>query len=116
MGKPMACLGVVLALTASLAAAQRACADEAEAIAAMETRGGVGVRPEKAKGRPAIYVDLGLTKATDADLAHLKGLTNLQSLRLLATEVSDAGLLHLKGLANLQTLTLNLTKVGDAGL
>jgi hypothetical protein len=56
-------------------------------------------------------------KVTDADLRHLKGLANLQTLILYNTTVSDAGLLHLKGLARLQKLALDYgTKVGDAGL
>ena len=55
-------------------------------------------------------------KITDAGLAHLKDLTNLQTLNLRSTQVTDAGLVHLKGLTNLRELDLNRTKVTDAGL
>jgi len=53
----------------------------------------------------------------DDDLAHLKGLTALQTLDLSGCErVTDAGVAHLKGLTALQTLELNFTEVTDAGL
>ena len=51
----------------------------------------------------------------DADLAHLKGLTGLQTLNLRRTDITNAGLAHLKGLTGLQTLSLWDTKVTDAG-
>ena len=87
-----------------------------------------------------IEISLDGQNVSDEDLAHLEGLTHLQSLRLggaqvsdagLArlreftilrmldlegTLVSDAGLAHLEGLVNLQTLVLSATPVGDAGL
>ncbi len=53
---------------------------------------------------------------TDADLAHLAGLTNLEGLYLSGTQVTDAGLAHLAGLTNLQELDLGNTQVTDAGL
>ena len=56
------------------------------------------------------------TKVTDAGLADLRGLSNLQSLDLKETRVTDAGLVHLKGLSNLQSLDLNGTKVTYAGV
>ena len=57
-----------------------------------------------------------ITQLTDAGLAHLKGLTNLQTLDLKGTQVSDAGLTHLKLLTNLQTLWLLGTQVSVAGV
>jgi hypothetical protein len=63
-----------------------------------------------------IKVNLANTAVTDAGLAHLKGLTNLQSLFLWGANVTDAGLEHLKGLTNLQSLNLSHTKITDAGL
>ena len=63
-----------------------------------------------------VEVNLALTKITDADLVHLKGLTKLQTLGLAHTKVTDGGLVHLKGLAKLQTLNLMRTKITDAGL
>ena len=54
-------------------------------------------------------------RITDADLEHLKGLTQLKGLSL-GTHVTDAGMEHLKGLTQLQELELFDTKVTDAGL
>jgi hypothetical protein len=61
-------------------------------------------------------LDLDGTQVTDAALEHLKGLTQLQSLGLGGTQVTDAGLEHLKGLTQLQSLGLGGTKVTDAGV
>ncbi len=41
---------------------------------------------------------------------------NIIEIGLVATEVSDADLAHLKGLRNLQELNLNVTQVTDAGV
>jgi internalin A len=49
-------------------------------------------------------------------LVHLKGMTSLESLRLVRTKVTDVGLEHLKGLVNLQTLDLRRTSVTMAGV
>ncbi len=62
------------------------------------------------------HIDLDNMKVTDADLAHLKGLTALESLSLHNTQVTDAGLVHLKGLTGLQVLRLDNTQVTDSGL
>ena len=59
---------------------------------------------------------LALRDSTDADLAHLKGLTALQRRDLSYTRVTDAGLVNLKGMSGLQCLNLEGTKVTDAGL
>jgi Leucine-rich repeat (LRR) protein len=50
---------------------------------------------------------------TDAGLANLSELTNLQTLCLLGTKVTDDGLVHLRGLKNLQFLYLSGTLVTD---
>ncbi len=63
-----------------------------------------------------VAVDLGATQVTDADLAHLLGLTALENLRLVGTEVTDAGLVHLAGLTTLENLILADTPITDAGL
>ncbi len=63
-----------------------------------------------------IKLDLSNNRVTDAELFHLKGLTNLEILELSSTQVSDAGLVHLKDLTKLQALTLADTQVSDAGL
>ena len=60
-------------------------------------------------------VHLGDT-ATDADLAHLSGLTELRALYLYDTQVTDAGLVHLAGLTKLRGLSLSDTRATDAGV
>ena len=52
----------------------------------------------------------------DAQLANLRGLTELQSLDLSATEIGDTGLSSLKTLGSLRELILNNTTVSDTGL
>lgn len=61
-------------------------------------------------------IDLDDTPASDAELEHLRGLTNLEFLYLERTHVSDAGLEHLRGLANLGYLLLEDTYVTQAGI
>ncbi len=90
--------------------------DEAKAIAEIKKLGGKVTPDEKSPGKPVIEVNLGRTKVTDAGLANLKALTQLQSLNLEGTRVTDAGLKHLKGLTQLKSLNLLLTKISDAGL
>lgn len=63
--------------------------------------------------RQAVYND---TKITDDGLKHLKKLSKLQTLYLVANKVTDEGLKHLEGLTSLQTLHLSTPKVTDAGL
>jgi beta-lactamase regulating signal transducer with metallopeptidase domain/Leucine-rich repeat (LRR) protein len=57
-----------------------------------------------------------ITNITDAGLEHLKGLTKLEDLRLYRVAITDVGLEHLKGLTGLRRLDLIGTKVTDAGL
>ena len=79
----------------------------------------------------AVAVNLGVTMVTgsgqwfrpvntqiaDAELEHLKGLTNLRELDLTNMQISDAGLLHLKGLTNLRELNHYANMhITDAGL
>jgi hypothetical protein len=52
----------------------------------------------------------------DAELEHVKALTNLGCIYLLKTSVTDAGLEHLKELTNLRSLHLPHTPVTNAGL
>jgi mono/diheme cytochrome c family protein len=63
-----------------------------------------------------VDLNLGGMKLKDADLANIKGLTNLNWLHLENTPITDAGLVHLKGLVNLNYLNLYGTAVTDAGL
>jgi hypothetical protein len=53
---------------------------------------------------------------TDAGLANLRGLTQLQELDLDSTEVTGVGLEHLWGLTQLEYLYLSDTKVTATGI
>ena len=61
-------------------------------------------------------LNLVVTSVTDAGLVHVKALTNLKRLILGNTHVTDAGLVHVKGLTKLKELSLDNTEVTDAGL
>jgi serine/threonine protein kinase/Leucine-rich repeat (LRR) protein len=62
-------------------------------------------------------LDLGGARPfTDAGLAHLRGLSNLHDLNLTDTSLTNAGLPHLKGLAKLKRLSICETQVDDDGL
>lgn len=63
-----------------------------------------------------IYVVLENAHVTDAELAHVQGLTGLQRLYLTNTHISDNGLTHLQGLTRLQRLYLIDAQITDAGL
>jgi len=78
---------------------------------------GLGGKLKFDKNKAVVSVELwSKRKVTDADLLHLKGMTDLKQLVLLGTTVTDAGLAHLKGLKKLENLNLAATKVTDAGL
>jgi serine/threonine protein kinase/multidrug efflux pump subunit AcrA (membrane-fusion protein) len=81
-------------------------AEQARAIAEIEKLRGTS---EKSARLAGWFV-------TDAALAHLKGLTQLESLTLANSQATNAGLVHVKGLTNLQSLDLTFTKVTDAGV
>ena len=55
-------------------------------------------------------------RITDAGLASIQGLTQLQQLTLMEPNVTDAGLVFLNGLTQLQRLALRTPKITDAGL
>ncbi|NQT12030.1 MAG: HEAT repeat domain-containing protein [Planctomycetes bacterium] len=64
-----------------------------------------------------VVVDLAGTKATNADLARLKGfLKPLETLKLDHTKITTGGLEHLAGLSALETLSLAGTGASDADL
>lgn len=56
------------------------------------------------------------TKLTDAGLAHLKEMKDLQVLSLVGTPITDAGLEHLKEVKGLKELYLFGTQVTDEGV
>jgi len=62
------------------------------------------------------WLDLAGTKVTDAGLAQVAGMVNLERLHLERTGVTDAGLADLQSLAQLEYLNLYGTSVGDDGL
>src|SRR5262249_61491710 len=61
-------------------------------------------------------LDLGGTQVTDAGLAEVARLTDLQSLNISNTKVTDKGLKHLAGLKKLQELYLYTDQVTEEGL
>ncbi|WP_080238212.1 c-type cytochrome domain-containing protein [Spirosoma rigui] len=63
-----------------------------------------------------VWLKLGDTEITDATLAQVAKLKNLQKLHVEQTRITDAGLKNLKGLTNLEYLNLYGTGVTDAGL
>lgn len=91
-------------------------ADSDPEIAAILKAGGKLERDDAAPEKPVIAVNFGATKATDGDIAHVKGMTGLKKLTLNGTQVTDSGLDALQGLTHLEKLYLVDTKVGDEGL
>ena len=81
--------------------------------ALVETLGG---RVSQNEEGDVVGVSLAGTQVTDAGLAHLTGLTALESLHLGGTQVTDAGVVHLTGLTALKTLWLATGQITDAGL
>lgn len=63
-----------------------------------------------------VWLKLGDTDISDAALAQVAKLKNLQKLHLEETKVTDAGLKQLKGLEYLEYLNLYGTAITDAGL
>jgi len=61
-------------------------------------------------------VEIRCVEVTDAELVHLKELTNLRFLWLISSKVTDAGLVHLKELTKLRTLIIEDTQVTDDGV
>ncbi len=61
--------------------------------------------------------DIAAGRVTDADLLHLRGLSQLTKLSLLGcAQVTDAGLEHLHGLSSLRSLNLERTNVTAEGV
>jgi len=58
----------------------------------------------------------GRNEVTDAGVAHLTRMIGLRELYLEDSQISDAGLAFVSGLTGLETLNLARTRIGDAGL
>jgi hypothetical protein len=108
-GPGLACLGI-LALAADDAG------DQQKAIDAIRKAGGTVQVDADEPGKPAVRVDLGGDKVSDADLAALESLPRLRRLYLGGAHITDAGLDHIRRLTELQKLYLADTPVTDAGL
>ncbi|QKZ12125.1 c-type cytochrome domain-containing protein [Spirosoma sp. KUDC1026] len=67
-------------------------------------------------GEQIVWLKLGETNLSDAGLAQIGKLKNLQKLHLEQTKVTDAGLKYLTDLTNLEYLNLYGTSITDAGL
>ena len=91
-------------------------AAQERAIAAIEKVGGKVQRDETLPNKPVGIVTLSKPNITDAQMAHLKGMTELKKLYLGGSKITDAGLENLKGLTKLEILGIGNTKVTDAGL
>jgi hypothetical protein len=89
----------------------RAAALREKAIATIRKSGGKVALKES-----GLSVDWCDAPISDADLAPLKDLPELDKLNLYGTAVSDAGINQLKGLEVLYSLNLGDTRVTDAGL
>jgi len=89
---------------------------ELNAVAEIEKLGGSVRYAEEMPDTPVTQVNFTGLPVTDADLVHLKGLTDLRIVTLDSTQVSDAGLIHLRELANLRHLDIRNTQVTDAGM
>jgi Leucine-rich repeat (LRR) protein len=91
--------------------------DQEKAVAAINRLGGSVMRAGNQANGPVMLVDLRGKNLTNADLAVLELLPQLQQLYLASTGITDAGLAHVKGLADLVLLDVSAnTGVTDAGL
>ncbi len=118
---PFLVAGIAVALVGQ-AAAQPAAEQHQQAAEAL-AKLGAKVKTEKAAdGTAYTFVScyeksfVSNWKGTQADLKHLKGLTNLKSLYIRLPGVTDEGLQHLKDLTTLKALDLHTCQITDAGL
>jgi hypothetical protein len=99
-----------------------------QALAKIQTAGGLYMRLERGHSRPVIGIDLDATivydtgevrvrgPVTDATLLAVARLSHLEVLSLDGADVTDAGLVNLKRLKKLRRLNLSRTPLTDAGL
>jgi WD40 repeat protein len=91
--------------------------EQEKAIAEIKKLGGKVAIDEKSPDKPVVEVNLSYGPVTDAGLAYLKGLPQLQSLNLEECgKITDAGLANVKGLTRLKMLNLRRTNITDAGM
>jgi len=111
-------LAVILAvsITRGQPATAPSKADQQQAIIEIENLGGHVDTDDSAPDRPVVTVDFTNTRVTDAGLACLKALGQLQTLELGQTGVTDAAMENIKGLSKLKWLNLSGTKITDAAL
>lgn len=83
---------------------------------AAQTAGDAALETLAPVAQQVVWLNLAATKVTDAGLARLAGLKNLQRLHLERTGIGDDGLAHLRDLTELRYLNLYGTKVSDKGL
>jgi len=62
------------------------------------------------------YITLCRAEITDNGLAHLKDLTKLEYLVIVSPHITDAGLVHLRGLSKLKNVDLVRAQVTDEGV
>ena len=106
----------LIAVVALLLAGTGLRADEAEAEKALKKVGANIIHKEFKPDGPVMQVFLNVTRATDADLKHLREFKELDTLGLAASKITDAGLKELKDMKGLISLELSQTNVTDAGL
>src|SRR5262249_43167739 len=90
--------------------------DPTAAIAMIERLGGEYRRNASRPDKPVVQVTLLSTDLTDADLALLKDMPDLNRLSIEAKGMGDDGVAHLKDLPRLRHLSLFCPKVTDKGL
>ncbi|MHB8902978.1 MAG: hypothetical protein ACYC6Y_29810, partial [Thermoguttaceae bacterium] len=79
----------------AIAAAPETETPERDDAAAVSALGGVSIRLVRDYQGVVRSAEITKGKIADADLAHLKGLPNLESLKIRGCPVGDAGLAHL---------------------
>jgi Leucine-rich repeat (LRR) protein len=114
-------IAVLAVFMAMIIEPRRRRAEQECAIAALERLDAlIGARPFycviNSARRPVLSICLTNPDITDADLAPLASLTELETLALSSTKITNAGLAHLEGLTSLTELDLVETNVTDAGL
>jgi len=88
-----------------------------DAVAALEKMETVEItRDDRGKVVKLNTFNSGMAKFSDADLAHVKVLRNLEELYLFKSQITGAGLAHIKDLKTLKVLDLSWTETTDAGL